>query len=312
MVGVPSLVGSSEEMCRLRNYLAKLAGSDASVLITGDTGTGKECVAQIIHEQGPRSRYPFVAVNCAAIPEALFESEMFGHEAGAFTGALHRHEGKLRLATGGTIFLDEIGDLSLLGQAKLLRALEAREVTPIGGRKSSPIDVRFIAATNLDLESEVQQRQFRSDLFFRLNVARLNLQPLRQRKEDIPELFEHFVSIFNQRYQRRVGRPSPQLLHCLLSYDWPGNVREIRNLVEAIFIDPPAGEVIMESIPDSFQRLFGRFATVSTAERDRLVLVLHQTNWNKKRAAEEMNWSRMTLYRKMSQYKINRPNRHQN
>lgn len=308
MVGVSSLVGSSEEICRLRNYLGKLARSDANVLITGDTGTGKECVAQIIHEQGPRCDHPFVAVNCAAIPEALFESEMFGHEAGAFTGALHRREGKLSQATGGTIFLDEIGDLSLLGQAKLLRALETREVTPIGGSKSSAISVRFIAATNFDLESQVQQRQFRADLFFRLNVARLNLQPLRQRKEDIPELFEHFVSIFNQRYQRKVGRASSQLLHCLLSYDWPGNVREIRNLVEAIFIDPPSGEVLVDNLPESFRRVLGRFVTASTAERDRLVLALHQTNWNKKRAAEQMNWSRMTLYRKMSHYKINKPN----
>jgi DNA-binding NtrC family response regulator len=290
----------------LRQYLPKLAHSNANVLITGETGTGKERVAQIIHQLGPRKTGAFVCVNCAAVPDALFESEMFGHEAGAFTGALRRFEGKLRLASGGTIFLDEIGEMSLLAQGKILRALESREVSPLGAPEAAPIDVRFIAATNQDLEPLVQARAFRKDLYYRLNVARVHLQPLRERREDILELFDFFVAKFNHELEVGVGPPSPRLLQSFLQYEWPGNVREIRNLVEALFIDPPPGETDLAHLPDSFRRIFERFTVDTVLERDRLLAVLHQTNWNKKQAAIQLNWSRMTLYRKIAKYHITR------
>jgi transcriptional regulator with PAS, ATPase and Fis domain len=306
-VALDALIGSSKAIRQLRQYLPKLAASNANVLITGETGTGKERVAEIIHRLGPRKTGSFVCVNCAAVPDALFESEMFGHEAGAFTGALRRYEGKLRMAAGGTIFLDEIGEMSLLAQGKILRALESREVSPLGSLEATRLDVRFIAATNQELEPLVKVRAFRQDLFYRLNVARVHLQPLRERKEDIPDLFGHFVAHFNQQFQLQVGPPSAQLLDSMLQYEWPGNVREIRNLVEALFIDPPLGETALHHLPESFRRIFERFSEDTVPERDRLLSVLHQTNWNKKQAAIQLNWSRMTLYRKMAKYHINRP-----
>jgi DNA-binding NtrC family response regulator len=306
-VGSNDLIGSSAAMQYLRQYLPKVAASGANVLITGPTGTGKELVAECIHRLGPRRDGAFVSVNCAAIPEALFEGELFGYEAGAFTGALRRYEGKLRLASGGTLFLDEIGEMSPTGQAKILRAIEAREVMALGGRAAAAVDVRFVAATNQDLELLVKSRGFRPDLYYRLNVARLHLPPLTERKEDIPDLFAHFVGQFNDRLRGRVGLPTRQLLECLLQYDWPGNVREIRNLVEALFIDPPDGEITLGDLPPSFQHIFGRFSVDTMPERDRLISVLHETNWNKKQTAVVMNWSRMTLYRKLSKYHITAP-----
>jgi transcriptional regulator with PAS, ATPase and Fis domain len=306
-VALDALIGSSPALRQLRHYLPKLAASNANVLITGETGTGKERVAEIIHQLGPRKAGAFVCVNCAAIPDALFESEMFGHEAGAFTGALRRFDGKLRLASGGTIFLDEIGEMSLLAQGKMLRVLESREVAPLGAAEAATIDVRFIAATNQDLEPLVQARAFRKDLFYRLNVARVHLQPLRERPEDIPELFDFFVAKFNHELHSGVGPLSPRLLQSFFQYEWPGNVREIRNLVEALFIDPPSGQTDLDHLPESFRRIFERFTVDAVPERERLLAILHQTNWNKKQAALQLNWSRMTLYRKLAKYQITRP-----
>lgn len=306
-MALDALIGSSPAIRQLRQYLPKLAVSNANVLITGETGTGKERVAQIIHQLGPRRSGAFVCVNCAAIPDTLFESEMFGHEAGAFTGALRRFDGKLRQASGGTIFLDEIGEMSLLAQGKILRALESREVSPLGASESAAIDVRFIAATNQDLEPLIQARVFRKDLYYRLNVANVHLQPLRERKEDIAELFNFFITKFNQELQAGVGPPTQELLLSFFKYEWPGNVREIRNLVEALFIDPPTGATDLIHLPESFRRIFERFTVDAVPERERLLAILHQTNWNKKQAAMHMNWSRMTLYRKLAKYHITRP-----
>jgi DNA-binding NtrC family response regulator len=303
-MAIHALVGSSSSIQQLRQYLPKLAQSNASVLITGETGTGKECVAEILHRQGPRKSGSFVCVNCAAVPDSLFESEMFGYEAGAFTGASRRFDGKFKSASGGTIFLDEIGDMTLLAQAKILRVLETREVTPLGGRTSVPVDVRVIAATNQDLEPLVQARSFRLDLFYRLNVARLHLQPLRERREDIPELLEYFISQFNERLHLQVRPPSTEVLKSLMKYEWPGNVREVRNLVEAIFIDPPAGATGPLNLPEFYRKIFERFTEDAVPERELLLKILHQTRWNKKQAAVEMNWSRMTLYRKLAKYNI--------
>ena len=291
----------------LRAYIPKVARSEANVLISGDTGTGKERVAQSIHQESPRHNHPFVCVNCAAIPDSLVESELFGFERGAFTGAQHGYLGKLRLANGGTVFLDEIGDMSLGAQAKVLRVIESREVFPLGGQKVTTIDARFIAAINQDLEPLIAQHKFRSDLYYRLNVARIILPPLKDRKEDIPELLAYYLDQFNDRHNERVGSPSQELLHCLMQYNWPGNIRELRNLVEAIFIDPPHGSIAMCDLPESFQRVFAGYVTDSIPEKERLVSTLYQTNWNKSKAAVQLNWSRMTLYRKLAKYQITEP-----
>ena len=294
-------------MNELREYIPKVARSDANVLIVGETGTGKERVAELIHYASQRSTEPFVCINCAALPESLIESELFGFERGAFTGAQDGYLGKMRLAAGGTIFLDEIGDLSLAAQAKLLRAIESREVFPLGGRRVVTINARFIAAVNRDLEPLIAEQKFRSDLFYRLNVARIFLPPLKERKEDIPQLLFYFLDQFNEKLSERVGRPSQELLQLLMSYEWPGNIRELRNLVEALFIDPPRGPIAFEDLPESFRQILAGYVVETVPEKDRLVSTLSETNWNKSKAAAQLNWSRMTLYRKLAKYKITQP-----
>lgn len=296
-------------MINLREYIPKVARSEANVLITGETGTGKERVAESIHQESPRRNQPFVCVNCAAIPDSLIESELFGYERGAFTGAQEGYPGKLRLANGGTVFLDEIGDMSLAAQAKVLRVIESREVFPLGGRRVAAINSRFIAAINQDVEPLIAEHRFRRDLYYRLNVARILLPPLKDRKEDIPELFAYYLDQFNQRFDENVGKPRQELLNCLMCYDWPGNIRELRNLVEAIFIDPPRGPIAVVDLPESFRRIFAGYASASVPEKERLVSTLCETNWNKSQAAVQLNWSRMTLYRKIAKYQISEPAR---
>ena len=307
MIG--SIVGSSKSMVELRDYIRKLARSDANVLITGETGTGKERVAQSIHSESPRHKCPFVCVNCAAIPDSLIESELFGFDRGAFTGAQEGYLGKLRLANGGTVFLDEIGDMSLAAQAKVLRVIESRELFPLGAKRVATIDVRFIAAINQDIDPLLQEHRFRRDLYYRLNVARVLLLPLKERNEDIPELLGHYIKQFNQRFNCKVERPTPELLECLMNYEWPGNIRELRNFVEAVFIDPPDGPISLSDLPESFRCIFARYVVKSVPERERLVSVLYQTNWNKSQAAAQLNWSRMTLYRKLAKYQLTAPSR---
>jgi transcriptional regulator with PAS, ATPase and Fis domain len=299
-----TIVGVSESMVRLREYIQKVARSDANVLITGETGTGKERAAEIIHKVGPRKAHPFVCVNCAAIPDTLLESELLGHERGAFTGASEAVLGKLRIANGGTVFLDEIGEMSPAGQAKILRVLESREVFPLGAQRPVAVDVRFIAATNRTLEPLIAENKFRQDLYYRLNVARINLPPVKERKEDIVHLLMHYVGELNDRHNARVGRPSSELLRVLTEDDWPGNVREIRNLVEAVFIDLPSGPISLSDLPECFHTIFGRAITAVPTERDMILAALHEAKGNKSKAADHLHWSRMTLYRKLTKYSI--------
>jgi transcriptional regulator with PAS, ATPase and Fis domain len=301
------IIGNSGAMERLRAYLPKLAASEASVLITGETGTGKERVAEAIHMLSPRGGAPMVRINCAAIPDGLLESELFGHERGAFTGAHNAYSGKLRLANGGTVFLDEIGEMSLHAQAKVLRVIETREILPVGGSRMLQLNARFIAATNQDLEILVLQGRFRSDLFYRINVARVFLPPLRERREDILDFFDHFLTQFNSHTGLEVTGADARLEPYLLAYDWPGNVRELRNLIEAVFIDPPRGAIGLEHLPEHFRRIFASHVTVRPSERDRVISALSATAWNKSKAAKQLRWSRMTLYRKMSKYNIDEP-----
>lgn len=298
------VIGQCASMARLRSYLEKVAASDANVLITGETGTGKERVAEAIHGSSPRAAHPLVCLNCAAIPDGLLESELFGHERGAFTGAMASYAGKLRLADRGTVFLDEIGEMTPYAQAKLLRVLESREVFPVGASRATFIDVRFIAATNQDLEPMVEQKRFRQDLFYRLNVARIALPALRERAKDIPVLFSHFLNHYCARRDRLPPQVSPELIHHMLRYSWPGNVRELRNFAEALLIDPPEGQVDLADLPEGFKQIFSAFEEAGVGERDRLLATLSATNWNKSQAAAQLNWSRMTLYRKLEKYKL--------
>jgi transcriptional regulator with PAS, ATPase and Fis domain len=301
------LLGDSPAMVTLAAYIPKVARSRATVLVTGETGTGKECVAQAIHALSPRSVQPFVVVNCGALPDSLIESELFGHARGAFTGATGALSGKLVEADGGTLFLDEIGEMSLYAQARLLRVLETQEVQPLGGGPSHRIDIRVVAATNRELEGEVAAQRFRADLFYRLNVARLVIPPLRDRPGDVALLARHVIDEFNQRDNMDVEGPEPDLLAALMAYEWPGNVRELRNLIEAIFIDPPTGRLGFEHLPAAFRLQFERYRhTTPASERSRLIDALERTNWNKAEAAKALKWSRMTLYRKLVKYDVDK------
>lgn len=298
------LIGDSGSMREVRSYLFKVAATDASVLITGETGTGKELAAEMIHRNSSRRGRPFVRVNCAAIPDALLESELFGYERGAFTGADLRREGTLQQADGGTIFFDEVGDMSLAAQAKVLRAIEAKQVRRLGSDREQAVDVRVLSATNRDLEQLMTEQRFRPDLFFRLHVARVNLPPLRARKEDLLPLSNYYIDQMNTKFRSRVAGFDDDLLPLLFHYDWPGNVRELKNMIEATFISAPEHRIEMGNLPDHFRKLLHATPHDPKSERDRLLSVLVETNWNKSRAAQRLNWSRMTLYRKMSQFQV--------
>jgi DNA-binding NtrC family response regulator len=298
------MIGESRPMQEISLFLARVAGTDSTVLITGETGTGKELAATLVHEQSARKHKPLVCINCAAMPEGLIESEMFGYERGAFTGAFSASQGKFEMANGGTVFLDEIGDMSPFAQAKLLRAIESKEIQRVGGKKVVPLNVRVAAATNQDPEQLVAEGKFREDLYYRLNVARIHMPPLRERKEDIPVLVEGAVTRLNRRFGREVEGLTREAMTCLLDYDWPGNVRELLNLLEAAFINLPSHRITLMDLPQPFRRRLEEVRELPEKERDRVLSALFATNWNKSKAAEKLQWSRMTLYRKMVKYNI--------
>ena len=305
--GVRRLIGMSSQIAALRLYIQRIAGCTSNVLITGETGTGKELVAELIHENSDRRSRPFIPLNTTAIPDALIESELFGYERGAFTGAYAGQRGKLSMAHSGTFFFDEIGDISPAVQAKLLRAIESKPVYRLGGDKAVPIDVRFLAATNQDLESAVAQGRFRRDLFYRLNVVRVQLPALRDRKEDIPSLVSHYIAHFNQMFNASVQGLTAAAMDRLLAYAWPGNIRELRNVIEVVFVNLGPGASGLAGLParldDELKRIS---ACAADGRRDQLVSALISTNWNKTQAARKLHWSRMTLYRHMTRYKIAR------
>jgi transcriptional regulator with PAS, ATPase and Fis domain len=251
----------------------------------------------------PRRKAPFVPVNCAAIPDGLLESELFGYESGAFTGAAVGRQGLLQLADRGTVFLDEVGDLGLHGQAKLLRAIETREVYRLGGKKPVALDVRVVAATNQDLEAAVDNGQFRKDLYFRLNVVRVHLPPLRERRSDIGALLDHYLLTLNRERGAAVDGFADETRDALEAYDWPGNVRELKNLVEAILVAPASREVRLADLPAEFREKL-RLTNRRASERRQLLDALLAANWNKSRAATMLHWSRMTVYRKMAKHAI--------
>lgn len=249
------LVGSSAEMKRIFGLIDKLARVDTSVLVRGESGTGKELVAKAIHLNGPRKDERFVAINCSAIPEALIESEFFGHEKGAFTGADGRKIGKFQYADGGTLFLDEIGDISASLQVKLLRALQEQKFTPVGSNREVEVNVRIIAATNRNLEEMIKKGEFREDLFYRLNVLPIFLPPLRERKDDVISLVSHFLDKFNNIYGNKITGVSDEARELLMKYNWPGNIRELENVMEHAFVIESEGKISAASLPDSIRGL---------------------------------------------------------
>lgn len=303
------IVYESSVMHSLVGYAGKLALSNSTVLITGETGTGKELIAEMIHGGGARGKKPLVAINCAAIPDALLEGELFGRERGAYTGADTAYEGKLKLGDGGTIFFDEIGDLTPCGQAKLLRVLESRQVQRLGSAVSLPLNIRILAATNQELPGMVERGHFRRDLYFRLSVARVDIPPLRTRKDDIPCLVDHFVAAFQSKLGMKFPGFTTPASRALIAYDWPGNVRQLRNVVEELFARLPDRAIDALDLPPEITGMAAREHEPAPDEKSRIVSVLTATRWNKKRAAEQLCWSRMTLYRKLAFYGILEPDR---
>jgi len=262
------MLGKSKPMRQAKAYLAKLAATDSTVLITGETGTGKELAAELIHRNSPRHKKPFICVNCSALPESLVESELFGYERGAFTGAIATKPGKFQMANHGTVFLDEVGDMNPYAQAKIPRSIESKEV------------------------------------YYRLNVARIHMPPLREKKEDLPRLIAHTIEKLNRRFKRNVHGLTDEAMTTLFRYDWPGNVRELMNLIEASFINLPSRQVDFVDLPRQLQKRLDNSAKLPLNERKQIVSALLETKWNKSKAAQKLSWSRMTVYRKMTKYNI--------
>ena len=311
------IIGDSEPVRRLREHIATTAPTNGRVLIHGENGSGKELVARAIHAQSARRERPFVEVNCAAIPEELIESELFGHEKGAFTGALARRRGKFELADGGTLFLDEIGDMSLKTQAKVLRALEEQAFERVGGKDTIQVDVRVIAASNRDLEALIRAGRFREDLYYRLNVIPIEVPALRTRKDDITKLVDHFVAVFCAENGKRPKTVSGEALGYFLAYDWPGNVRELRNMVERLVIMAPGDVVGADDLPaplrpkDAAATPEGHERSLRDArdhfERAFIIAELRANDWNMTRTAERLGIERSHLYRKIKAYGITPP-----
>lgn len=310
------LVGMSPAMQRLRAMIATAGPTSGRVLLSGENGTGKELVARAIHQESPRREKPFVAVNCAAIPETLIESELFGHEKGSFSGATAMKRGQFEQADGGTLFLDEIGDMSLSTQAKVLRALQEQQFTRVGGTKLLKVDVRVIAASNKNLAKEIEKGQFRDDLYYRLNVLPIEVPPLRERKEDVPLLVRHFIKQHAEEQGLKAKEISPDALQILAQYDWPGNIREVRNLVERLMIMVPES-VIEAGHVDLFLRarpaaptgggampFVGKpYASLREArnafEKDFISRKLREHQWNISKTADDLQIERSHLHRKI-------------
>ncbi len=308
-----NIIGSSPVMQELFSTLALVAESDATVLIQGESGTGKELVANALHENSLRKKGPFIKLNCSALHENLLESELFGHEAGAFTGATARRKGRFELANGGTLFLDEIGDMSLPTQAKILRVLQEGEFERVGGNDTISVDVRLVAATHKDLEKMIEEETFRQDLYFRLAVVPLVLPPLRERQEDIPELANHFLEKKNKKNNKAIKSFHPETLNIFMRYNWVGNIRELENTIERAVILCP-GELItprelpQKLLPDTGIAVPDAFSsggwTLRDMEREMIRATLRDTDNNKSLAAKNLGIARQTLINKIKEYKL--------
>jgi transcriptional regulator with PAS, ATPase and Fis domain len=317
-----NFIGDSKPIQKVFELIERVADTDSTVLITGESGTGKELIAKAIHYNSYRRDNPMIVINCGAIPEELLESELFGHEKGAFTGAHKMRVGRFELANGGTIFLDEIGDMSPNLQVKLLRVLQEQKFERVGGTRTLQIDVRIIAATNKNLISAVNKGTFRQDLYYRLNVIPIKVPPLRLRKSDIPLLVDFFVKKFNKQKRKRMSGFVPEALDALLAYSWPGNVRELENLVERLIILANSDQIEIDDIPGSVKGKSGRFESIEVKipkdgivfdqaveeyEKKLILQALSETNWVKTKAAKLLNINRTTLIEKMKKKNLSKP-----
>jgi DNA-binding NtrC family response regulator len=302
------IIGKSDVMQEVFDLITRVAPTDSTVLITGESGTGKELIARAIHGNSNRCYMPFIAVSCGALPDSLLESELFGYEKGAFTGAEHTKKGRFEMAHKGTLFLDEIGDISLKTQVDLLRALQQKEVQRLGGEDVIEVDVRIIAATNRDLSRAIRESRFREDLYYRLNVIALKVPPLRERKEDIPLLADAFVRKYCLEMNKEETGIGPSALKLLMNYDWPGNVRELENIIERALVIGKDNEILPDDLPFSRKEL-GPEAfpkSLKMMEKIHIQRILEATGWNITRAARDLDIDRQTLYNKIEKYEIRR------
>ena len=305
------LVGSSSSMRELYKAIGRVADTDLTVLIQGESGTGKELVARSIHQHSGRATRSFVAINCAAIPSELLESELFGHEKGAFTGAVERKRGKLEIASGGTLFLDEVGDIPMETQVKLLRVLEDGEITRVGSNKPIKVDVRLISATNREIETLIEDGKFREDLYYRLKVVTVHLPPLRERRQDIPLLLNHFIGQFSRAYKKPVREIEREAVNILSSYGWPGNVRELKHVVENMVVVSGGPVLMVENLPESIHQGQHKSPTevqslvgVPLKEVEKILIgqTLEQVGGNRQEAARMLGIGERTMYRKLKEY----------
>jgi DNA-binding NtrC family response regulator len=306
----PEIIGVSKHIHALKELIATVAGTSTTVMIRGESGTGKEIVAQAIHAQSDRRFFPMVSVNCGALSETLLESELFGHEKGAFTGALYRRKGKLEIADGGTLFLDEIGTIDMKTQVDLLRAIERKEFTRLGGNENIHSDFRVICATNTDLEESVKRGDFREDLYYRLQVYTIQIEPLRTRPEDIPELVHHFIQKYREKMSKPVEGIKSEALQNLIKYPWPGNVRELENAIERAMVVSKSNKLGEEDFLLNKQKESDAVSSglsLEEVERKHLLRVLESTRWNISQAARILGIDRVTIYKKLKKFRIDRP-----
>ncbi len=304
-----SMIGQSPPMRAIFELIPKIAQSESSVLISGETGTGKELVAKAIHAESFRSKGPFIAMNCGALPEALLESELFGHQKGAFTGANQARKGFLEVASGGTLFLDEIGEISPRMQVDLLRVLEEKKITRIGDREPIDVDFRLLSSTRRDLDKEVAAGRFREDFLYRINVITLRIPPLRERKGDIPLLVKHFLNKYSHETTKQVDRLTPETVELLKGYSWPGNVRELENAIERAVVLSKSRTLGLEDfsfIPPSSIR-FGKGRTLKDMEKDYIQKILEEQDWNITESAKILGVNRVSLHKMINRYQLKRP-----
>jgi DNA-binding NtrC family response regulator len=307
-----NVIGKSKKMQELFDLVESVAASEANILIQGENGTGKELIANAIHYNSKRSKGPFIKINCAAIPKDLIESELFGYKKGAFTGATMDKEGLFEMAEGGSLLLDEIGEMPPYLQTKLLRVLQEREYRPIGSDRIVHVDFRLICATNIDLDAALRDGRLREDLYFRINTITLRVPPLRERTEDIPLLCDYFLDKFRQRYQKNVKTLAPSVYHLLIRNRWPGNVRELENAIERAVLVGKGGEIAVTDLPETIREesttaadfVIPPHRTLAEIEKMAIVQTLQRTNWNKQEAAQILGLYRPTLYSKMKKHEI--------
>lgn len=304
------IIGKSHSMQKIFEMVRTVAKSNSTVLVQGESGTGKELIARAIHDSSSRKEKPFIAISCAAIPESLLESELFGHERGSFTGAISQRKGKFEMAHNGTLFLDEVGEMNLSTQVHLLRVLQEKEFRRVGGTELVKVDVRIISATNKNIKKLVNEGRFREDLYYRLNVVTIDLPPLRERREDILPIAYHFLKKFSSENHKEVNQFSQEALEFIVKYDWPGNVRQLENAIEHAVVVCKGNTVVLEDLPSEIRNSKSspnghtKLKSIRDIERDHIMGVLESTNWNRSRAAQILGIERATLYNKLRNYGI--------